>query len=49
MAGKTIFTNILKKVEARKKAVKKAGGGTPGKRVKVSPIVKPRTGRRKRT
>jgi hypothetical protein len=51
MAGKgrtSIFTNILKNVEKRKKAVAKAGGGKPGKRIKASPTIVPKSKGRKR-
>lgn len=34
----TIYTGILKKIQARNKAIAAAGGGTPGKRIKANPI-----------
>lgn len=37
---KTVFTKLFRNLTARKKAVARAGGGTPGKRIKVSPTIK---------
>ena len=45
MPGKgrtTIFTSPFKNIKARNKAIAKAGGGTPGKRIKVTTTLKPK-------
>lgn len=40
MAGKsTIFTKFLKDVNKRNKSIAGAGGGKPGKRIKVTPTI----------
>jgi hypothetical protein len=48
MAGKgkgSIFTKFLKTNEARNKAIERAGGGKPGKRIVANPL--PRSGKKK--
>jgi hypothetical protein len=38
----TMYTGSFKSIKARNKAIAKAGGGKPGKRIKVTTTIKPK-------